>query len=132
MKFEEVLPALREDKKVRRSSWGNGFYIALQGESPRGGELVWWDDIQNWNYYSPSRDDFNADDWEIVKEDKKVKLRDLTSEQYKKWYENNCSELKCEDCIFCNVRCGLGIFSWVKNKDTYSDKFLDQEIEIDE
>ena len=67
MKFEGILPELRADKKVRRSCWGNGFYIVLQGESPHGGMLLWKDDSVCNDYYSPSRDDFNADDWEIIK-----------------------------------------------------------------
>ena len=68
MKLEEVLPALREEKKIRRSSWGDGFYIALRGESLHGGMLLWKDDSVCNDYYSPSRDDFNANDWEVIKE----------------------------------------------------------------
>ena len=131
MKFEEVLPALRADKKVRRSSWGDGFYIVLQRESPRGGELVWWDGSQNYNYYSPSRDDFNANDWEIVKETRKVKLRDLTEEQYRE-YEKDCEKRICAECPFHDVECDSKYDNcWFKHKDLYSDKFLDREVEIE-
>lgn len=64
---------------------------------------------------------------------KKIKLRDLTEEQYKKWYENECgSVVKCNNCPLEKVIClARSKDSWIKNKDLYSDKFLDQEIEIE-
>ena len=72
------------------------------------------------------------DDWEIVKEAKKVKLRDLTERQYRE-YEKGCKERNCFECLFNNVVCNLDSFMhWIKHKDLYSDKFLDQEVEIDE
>ena len=68
----------------------------------------------------------------LPKEPKKKKLRDLTLEEYKKWLEKNCSsDLDCKDCIFYNVMCPTGNQCWVNNKDLYSDKFLDQEIEVE-
>ena len=61
----------------------------------------------------------------------KIKLRDLTKEQYEKWLKNNCSvEAFCEHCPFFKVSCIKGNRCWVHYKDLYSDKFLDQEIEI--
>lgn len=61
----------------------------------------------------------------------KIKLRDLTIEQYKKWNRNTCEG--CDDCIFRNVYCSSDDREcWVYHKDMFSDKFLDQEIEIDE
>lgn len=64
---------------------------------------------------------------------KKIKLRDLTEEQYKKWYENECgSVVECNNCPLEKVIClARSKDSWIKNKDLYSDKFLDQEIEIE-
>ena len=72
-------------------------------------------------------------DWEIVRESKKVKLRDLTEEQYNKWIKNNCSKYddSCYGCPFQKVKCFIND-AWYLNKDLYSDKFLDQEIEIEE
>ena len=32
MKFEEILPALREGKKIRRKSWQEGEYLKIDGE----------------------------------------------------------------------------------------------------
>ena len=64
----------------------------------------------------------------------KIKLRDMTEEQYKKWKKENCfNEFneKCSSCPFFRVDCSpLLLPCWVKNKELYSDKFLNQEIEI--
>ena len=55
----------------------------------------------------------------------------MTFEQYEEWRVKKC--VVCENCIFKNVKCHrLYDNVWVKHKDLYSDKFLDQEIEIDE
>ena len=62
----------------------------------------------------------------------KKKLRDLTPEEWDKWQKKNCSN--CSKCIFANVLC-YGSFvkeSWIHHKDVYSDKFLNQEIELAE
>ena len=70
--------------------------------------------------------------WER-KEKKKIKLKDLTPEQYKKWCKDNCSDTKCTSCIFYKVSCGDWREScWIKNKDVYNEKFLNQELEIEE
>lgn len=62
---------------------------------------------------------------------KKIKLRDMTREQFNKWYSHHCGHV-CEDCIFGRVVCDrYTTLSWVDNKDNYSDKFLDQEVKID-
>lgn len=68
---------------------------------------------------------------------KKVKLRDLTLEQYKKLYEKEvfCKSFcyDCDNCKFGAVNCNpKADCCWVNHKDLYSDKFLDQEIEIKE
>lgn len=62
----------------------------------------------------------------------KIKLRDLTEEQYEEWKEQNCCEkISCEECIFNFVNCICGYQKcWIKNKDLFNDKFLNQEIEI--
>ena len=69
------------------------------------------------------------------KESKKKKLRDFTLEDYKRWRCNNCARaiLSCEECIFDCVNCDNNSKKcWVNNKDLYSDKFLDQELEVEE
>ena len=137
MKFEEVLPALRKGIKVRRKSWNKRNYIVVKKDN-----LI----VDENDYAIPfCIDDFSADDWEIIKEKKKVKLRDLTEEQLEKWVLKNCGNYndKCDGCPFQKVYCDrnpniddLWISSkdlwWIRNKDLYSDKFLDQEVEIDE
>lgn len=67
----------------------------------------------------------------IVKFPKKKKLRDITIEEYTTWKTKNCS--KCKNCIFKNVNCSeYSAGCWINNKDLYSDKFLDQEVEVPE
>lgn len=64
----------------------------------------------------------------------KKKLRDLTFEEYKDWKLKNCTPIKtCTKCEFGCVTCSWfpnEKTCWVNNKDSYSDKFLNQEIEI--
>lgn len=72
-------------------------------------------------------------EWQIVKLPKKKKLRDLTEEEYDKWKDVNCSKIACKECPFNNVACNISNTScWVNHKDLYSDKFLDQEVEVPE
>lgn len=60
----------------------------------------------------------------------KIKLRDLTKEQYEKRKKVNCGN--CYTCPFRKVSCvTVGEASPINNKDLYSDKFLDQEIETE-
>src|SRR5574344_1644958 len=54
----------------------------------------------------------------------KKKIRDLTSEEYREWKLKNCSN--CLDCPFNYVNCKM----WVNHKYMYSNKFLDQEVDI--
>lgn len=63
----------------------------------------------------------------------KKKLRDLTKDEYGKYVDKVCGEISCNDCIFNKAQCAepSDESSWVNNKELYSDKFLDQEIEID-
>lgn len=61
---------------------------------------------------------------------KKIKLRDLTVEQWNS-YRNECTG-SCDKCIFGFTVCYYSDVktSWINNKNLYSDKFLDKEIEI--
>ena len=127
MKFEEVLPALLKGKKIRRKCWGKErSFIVIENDSI----------VDNYgNRLAISVNGFKADDWEIVKEKKKVKLRDLTEEQYENWCNGHCHLYKeCKDCAFGKVNCLTSNkpLCWVNNKDLYSDKFLDQEVEIND
>lgn len=62
---------------------------------------------------------------------KKIKLRKLSKEQYRKYKDGGCNG-HCNECMFGSVNCVSASEScWVLNKDIYSDKFLDQEIEIE-
>lgn len=126
MRFEEVLPALREGKKIRRSSEKNkdNCYFLEKEEI-----------IHNYDKYRLvsvfKYEDLMSEDWEIIKETKKVKLRDLTAEQVKKWIDENCNRGDyCKDCPFRCIEC-YDTF-WLSCKDMFSDKFLDQEVEIGE
>ena len=66
----------------------------------------------------------------LPKEPKKKKLRDLKPEEYDKWKKKNCDN--CRKCIFKNVVCNMRDYSWIHHKDLYSDKFLEQEVEVEE
>lgn len=72
--------------------------------------------------------------FKIIKLPKTKKLRDLTAEEWDKWREKECYLTRCENCIFNRVNCheSENKYAWVNNKDIYSDKFLDQEIEVEE
>lgn len=62
----------------------------------------------------------------------KKKLRDLTSEEYIKLRNKHCYSIEtCGTCLFHRVMCVESRSCWVENKDLYSDKFLDQEIEVE-
>lgn len=62
---------------------------------------------------------------------KKIKLKYVTERQYAKWKIKHCDKYDdCKGCPFCKIDCLFGNTCWVNNKDLYSDKFLDQEIEI--
>lgn len=62
----------------------------------------------------------------------KIKLRDMTIE-WDIYLSNKCTGGDCcSNCIFTTVNCEGSECkdSWVNNKDCYSDKFLDQEVEF--
>lgn len=60
----------------------------------------------------------------------KVKLKDLTAEQFKEWKEKECNHLYCKECQFKSVNCSVA-FGWFTHKDMFSDKFLNQEVEVE-
>ena len=73
-------------------------------------------------------------DWEVVKEPKKIKLRDMTEEQWEN-FTDKCYVFACmiKKCPFMDIGCDIDRYSsWYAHKDLYSDKFLDQEVEIEE
>ena len=123
MKFEEVLPALREGKKIRRKCMSDKYYRIDNNHI--------YDNIGQLYTFGVEAD-ILQDDWEIVEEKKKVKLRDLTEGEYKKWEQINCSSNKCNDCVFNKGDCIYNAFLWIKDKSLFSDKFLDQEVEIED
>lgn len=126
MKFEEVLPALREGKRIRLKEWEKIEYVYV----PKNETELRAEDGQ---FVNLSWKDFFSDDWEIIKEKKKVKFRYLTEKQFETWGAKNCYYTKCVNCPFSKVYCDLtSKNNWINNKDLYSDKFLNQEIEIEE
>lgn len=127
MKFEEVLPALRNGKKIRRSFWREDTYFYKNDQ----GNFIFKNGGADEYYYNLTCLLFSGD-WEIVKEPKKVKLRDLTEAQFRK-YLNGCVERKCAECPLNDVVCYPSYVNClIKHKDLYSDKFLEQEIELQE
>lgn len=63
---------------------------------------------------------------------KKIKLRDMTEEQFFAFKNSDsCIKKSCDDCPFHYTSCSIMEWCWAKHKDIYSDKFLDQEVEIE-
>lgn len=71
---------------------------------------------------------------------KTIKLRDLTKEQFVAWCRENCphqsymnTRMDCnEKCPFAHVLCNERDENcWIYNKEDFSDKFLDQTVEIE-
>ena len=64
----------------------------------------------------------------------KKKIKDITDEEFEIWKNYNCKtyDLHCTGCPFRASECGfVGLrFPWYENKEMFSDKFLDQEIDI--
>lgn len=127
MRFEEVLPALREGKKIRRKAYPPDYYICLEDNVLK--VFISYLNRRSGGITIMTRD-LLTDDWEIVKEIKKIKLRDLTEEQFEKWRDENCRKYDCLDCPFSGIDCNK--FFRISCKDMYSDKFLDQEVEIED
>ena len=64
----------------------------------------------------------------------KKKIRDITEEEFEIWKNYNCKtyDLHCTGCPFRASECGfVGLrFPWYESKEMFSDKFLNQEINI--
>ena len=64
----------------------------------------------------------------------KKKIRDITAEEFEIWKNYNCKtyDLHCTGCPFRASECGfVGLrFPWYESKEMFSDKFLNQEINI--
>lgn len=133
MKLEEALPALRAGKKIRRKCRQKQKHIKMHVGYAVAGRII----NQNSVIYDLTIMELEADDWEILKETKKVKLRDLTEEQCCRWVKINCEKLmdeeNCEGCPFVKVVCTPHVLKWwFYHQDIFNNKFLDQEIEVEE
>ena len=73
---------------------------------------------------------------------RKIKLRDMTEGQFVSWCHDNCpndkdlnTRIDCNEakCPFVHVLCNEKDTAncWLYNKEDFSDKFLDQEVEIE-
>lgn len=108
------------------------------------GDFKIYKDLMSVRWGVSNKDNFNFYSWfidilinpnKIIKlPKKKKKLRDLTKKEYEKWQENNCGkDNPCYNCLFKNIPCHSFIdVCWINHKDLYSDKFLDQEVEVEE
>ena len=62
------------------------------------------------------------------------KIKDLTVEEYEKWFTNNCCvKYNCLNCPFSKTICEPYKTNscWIFNKNLYSNEFLNKEIELD-
>lgn len=69
----------------------------------------------------------------MIKENKK--LKDLTYDEYVNFKDNICGyNQECNNCPFrmCNCERPYSNDSWINNKEMYSEKFLNQELPVDE
>lgn len=122
MRFDEILSELREGKKIRRRIWSSHRYIRQKKNDFRN-EII---DEEN-EVYTLLGSDLDAEDWEIKMT--KVKLRDMDTEQLSEY----CKRHKCGDCVFNKVACNWWEKdAWVKNKEFYSDWFLNWEVELED
>ena len=60
----------------------------------------------------------------------KIKLRNVSTLEFEKWVNKNCGNTSCIECMFKCTIC-TGFNCWVNHKELFSDKFLNQEIEIE-
>ena len=68
---------------------------------------------------------------------KKIKLKDMTKEQWKRFKKNDCYNniVECKNCPLKYINCSYSDKDkelWIYHKNLYSDKLLDYEIEIEE
>ena len=63
------------------------------------------------------------------------KIKDITKEEFEIWQNTNCKiyGLYCTGCPFKMVQCrdSRNEIPWYKNKEMFSDKFFNQEIDIE-
>lgn len=61
------------------------------------------------------------------------KLKDINSKEFKVWKEKHCKKaVNCLNCVFSSVNCNEDEnYYWLKHKNLYSRKFLNQEIEVE-
>lgn len=97
---------LEQAKEVIKKKYGNGTFIQT--------------DENTWQHYVC-----------------RIKLRDMDKGHYKQWLDKNCkwdfdTPKHCWECIFRNVFCAMkDSRCWIHHKDMFSDKFLDQEIDLE-
>ena len=139
---EQAIKLLKEfDKMGKKWASGNsylevncwnGYEEDTCYSNNNGYTFINWYKENNYKIY-----DFEDVDFEEKKKMKrKIKLRDMTKEQ---WDANRDSLCKfktmqsCDECIFKWVNCLKSSYKelWIYHKDLYSDKFLDQEVEIE-
>lgn len=91
---------------------------------------VWFRVNSHWSRSCIDLAEFITGTYEIIKLPKKKKLRDLTLEDYKKYYKY-CNCLECDKCPFKTMQCCPEIRNcWIYNKSIFKSEFLDQEVEI--
>lgn len=71
-------------------------------------------------------------EYEIIKTSKAI--RDLTEEEFEKWKNKMCSKYdSCKGCPFSTAMCNFSHDGyWFNHKDLFSNKFLNQYVEIEE
>jgi hypothetical protein len=136
---EKAIKLLRAfDKMGKRWICGNSYlesnYWKVNKEDTCYNNINRYSSINWYKKYKYKIYEFEDIDFEEEKKMKrKIKLRDMTKEDFAKWKEKKCVKISCKDCVFCKAPCTEpnDEDSWINNKDLYSDKFLDQEVEID-
>lgn len=65
MRLEEVIPALREGKAIRRREWGEECHVR-QSKSEYKSHYIFYFCGKDYEEWKPSMMDVTADDWEVV------------------------------------------------------------------
>ena len=140
---EQAIKLLKEFDKIDKK-WASGnSYLEVNCwneyeedtcySNSNGYTFINWYKKNNYKIY-----DFEDVDFEEEKKMKrKIKLRDMTKEQWDKNRDSLCkfkTMQSCDECIFKWVNCLKSSYKqlWIYHKDLYSEKFLNQEIEIEE
>jgi hypothetical protein len=69
MTFEQILPALKQGKKVRRKGWKKEEYIYARSSSVSAQECWWFNDEEGHAMCTMNPSVIFADDWEIYGEE---------------------------------------------------------------